>query len=70
MKIDMQDIAAYRRVRPDRLALLFGSEMPGLNDSTLAAADERVRIPQRPDFDSLNVATASGIALYELAISR
>lgn len=47
------------------LALLLGAEGPGLPDSEMAAADT-VRIDMAGGFDSLNVATTSGIALYEL----
>ena len=49
---------------PDRAALLFGAEGPGLDDAWLAAADRRVRIPMRPGADSLNVATAAAVAFY------
>jgi len=48
---------------PERLALLFGSEGSGLTSAALALADVRVRIPVRPDVDSLNLAVAAGIAL-------
>jgi tRNA G18 (ribose-2'-O)-methylase SpoU len=61
------DLDDYRHARPDRVALLLGSEGPGLEQETLAEADVRLRIRQRGDFDSLNVATASGIALHALA---
>lgn len=47
----------------DRLAWLVGAEGPGLEAATLAAADERVRIPIAPGVDSLNVATAAAVAL-------
>jgi len=47
------------------LALLLGTEGPGLPDSEMAVADT-VRIDMAGGFDSLNVATTSGIALYEL----
>ena len=57
------DIAAYRW--PERVALLVGAEGPGLSAAWLAAADERARIPMPPGVDSLNVATAAAIALYE-----
>jgi tRNA G18 (ribose-2'-O)-methylase SpoU len=60
-------IESYRGTPPRRIALLLGSEGPGLCEATLALADERVRIRQRTSFDSLNVATACGIALHELA---
>ena len=52
---------------PERFALLLGSEGPGLSPDWLAAADERVRIPMRPEADSLNVATAAAIAFYASA---
>ena len=53
-------------LRPSgRVALLLGSEGPGLPPSLLAAS-QRVRIDMQPDFDSLNVATAGAIALHHL----
>jgi len=57
-------LAALRR--PPRAAVLLGSEGPGLPDAVLARA-RTVRIPMAPDFDSLNVATTSGIVLHHLA---
>jgi len=50
-------------------ALLLGTEGPGLSDAVMAAT-ETVRIDMAGGFDSLNVATTSGIALYELARGR
>ena len=55
------------RSQDQRVALLLGSEGEGLSASALAAADARVRIDTHPGVDSLNVAVAAGIALYELA---
>jgi tRNA G18 (ribose-2'-O)-methylase SpoU len=49
---------------PERVALLFGAEGPGLSDAWLGAADQRVRIPMATGADSLNVATAAAIAFY------
>jgi tRNA G18 (ribose-2'-O)-methylase SpoU len=48
------------------VALLVGAEGPGLTPALEAAADYRVRIPIRPDVDSLNLAVAVGIALHRL----
>ena len=45
------------------VALLLGHEGDGLSDEAMAAADARVRIALSPAVDSLNVATAAGIAL-------
>lgn len=49
-----------------RVALLVGSEGPGLTDAALRAADLRVRIPMHRGIDSLNVATAAAIAFAAL----
>ncbi|HSP89422.1 MAG TPA: RNA methyltransferase [Vicinamibacterales bacterium] len=46
------------------LALLVGHEGDGLSDAAMLAAGERVRIALAPGVDSLNVATAAGIALH------
>jgi tRNA G18 (ribose-2'-O)-methylase SpoU len=54
---------------PYRVALLLGSEGPGLSDAALRAADRQVRIPIRPDVDSLNVGHAAAIAFAALARS-
>ena len=51
---------------PARAALLLGAEGPGLPAALMARA-RTVSIPMAGRFDSLNVATASGIALHQLA---
>jgi len=55
---------------PERAALLFGAEGPGLSDRWLAGADHRVRIPMRPGADSLNVASEAAVAFYAASLSR
>jgi tRNA G18 (ribose-2'-O)-methylase SpoU len=53
-------------VRPlARLAVIMGAEGPGLNLKILQAC-EGVRIDMHGGFDSLNVATTSGIVLHHL----
>ncbi|MGQ3674380.1 TrmH family RNA methyltransferase [Xanthobacter sp. TB0139] len=52
--------------RPRRVAALFGAEGPGLPREVLART-RTVSIPMAPRFDSLNVATTSGIVLHHLA---
>lgn len=49
------------------LALLAGSEGPGLTEPAAAAADVALRIPMAAGADSLNVSTATAIALHRLA---
>jgi tRNA G18 (ribose-2'-O)-methylase SpoU len=67
---DAIDLSAYARRRPPRTALLVGSEGPGLTAAAQTMADACVRIPISADVDSLNLATATGIALYYFTKSR
>jgi tRNA G18 (ribose-2'-O)-methylase SpoU len=48
-----------------RSALIFGSEGPGLDPQILSGCTS-VQIPMSGGFDSLNVATTSGIVLYHM----
>ncbi len=59
-------LATFAHDPPQRLALLVGTEGPGLSRSALAASDERVKIPMRGQVDSLNVAAAVAVACYAL----
>jgi tRNA G18 (ribose-2'-O)-methylase SpoU len=52
-----------------KIALLLGAEGPGLPPDILART-QTLRIPMHAGFDSLNVATAAGIALYALRQAR
>ena len=52
--------------RPKRAALLLGAEGPGLSPAIMART-RTVSIPMKGGFDSLNVATTSGIALHHLS---
>lgn len=51
---------------PPRLALAVGNEGGGLSAHVRAAASRIVSLPIRTDVESLNVAVATGILLYEL----
>ncbi len=52
------------------LAIVMGSEMHGLSDAWLAEADETVVIPMAGQADSLNVASATLITLFEAVRQR
>jgi tRNA G18 (ribose-2'-O)-methylase SpoU len=52
-----------------RVAVLAGSEGDGLSAGTLAQADVALRIPMARSTESLNVATAVGIALHRVFVS-
>jgi tRNA G18 (ribose-2'-O)-methylase SpoU len=62
--------AAMRPAGPGKLALVLGAEGSGLSAAVEAMADSRVRIPMRPEVDSLNLAVAAGIALHRLRDGR
>ncbi|MGN0648857.1 MAG: TrmH family RNA methyltransferase [Oscillospiraceae bacterium] len=51
-----------------RLAILLGAEGEGLADKTISDADYAVKIPMTNGVDSLNVAAASAVAFWELAM--
>lgn len=64
-RADAIDLPSCAKRQPrQRLALLVGSEGPGLTSEAEAMADVCVRIPISAAVDSLNLATATGIALY------
>ena len=51
-------------------ALIVGAEASGLGAAEMAGVDEAIRIPMRAPVDSLNVAVATAIALYEAVRQR
>ena len=51
---------------PDPIILLMGSERQGLKDDEMKACDLVVRIPMMQSSDSLNLAVAAGVMLYEI----
>ena len=50
--------------------LVFGAEGPGLTAAALAACDDTVEIPMPSHMNSLNVAAASAVFLYEATRQR
>ena len=50
----------------EKLAVILGSEGDGLTERTIASSDYTVKIPMYHGVDSLNVAAASAVALWEL----
>ena len=51
-------------------AVLVGGEGAGLSDRLIATADEKLTIPMNAPVESLNVAVASALVLYEAARQR
>lgn len=61
----------YRRVKyPQTVVLLMGSERQGLTEEQWRLCDVIVRIPMVGHSDSLNLAVATGIVLYEIFYQR
>jgi tRNA G18 (ribose-2'-O)-methylase SpoU len=59
-------LSEFARDRPERVALVLGTEGDGITDEAMNIVDSVVRIPMRSGVDSLNVASASAVALYAL----
>ncbi|UOQ60979.1 RNA methyltransferase [Leucobacter rhizosphaerae] len=64
LRDDAEDLADYTDHLPERLALLFGTEGPGLSRRALASAARTIVIPMEHGVDSLNVSTAAALALW------
>jgi tRNA G18 (ribose-2'-O)-methylase SpoU len=63
--IGLDSLAEYP---PEKLALLLGAEGDGLSRNAVAHADTVVTIPMMHGVDSLNVASASAVALWALRV--
>jgi len=55
----------WQATLPSPLAILLGSEGAGLPEDLLQAGDLRLRIPMTGTAESLNLAVAAGVLLYE-----
>ena len=49
-----------------KIAVIFGNEVSGVEQSTIALCDGTIEIPQLGMKHSLNIATAAGVVLWEL----
>lgn len=54
----------------ERLAVIFGNEVSGVEQSTMEMTDGCIEIPQLGMKHSLNIATAAGVVLWELVRTR
>ncbi|HUC80611.1 MAG TPA: RNA methyltransferase [Flavisolibacter sp.] len=54
----------------DKIAVILGNEVTGVEQSTIALCDGVIEIPQLGMKHSLNVATAAGVVLWELVRTR
>lgn len=56
----------FSRKADDKLALIFGNEASGVEQSTLAQCDGCIEIPQLGMKHSLNISVAAGVVLWEM----
>ena len=54
----------------EKIAVIFGNEVTGVEQSTIAQCDGCLEIPQLGMKHSLNIATAVGVVLWELVRGR
>lgn len=54
----------------EKIAVVFGNEVTGVEQSTIALCDGCLEIPQLGMKHSLNIATAAGVVLWELVRTR
>ena len=62
--IDLQDFD--KKVTTENVALVFGSEVGGLDKGVLKKVDTIVELPMRGEKESLNVSVCAGVVLYEI----
>ena len=67
---DSVSIEDSRLMQEEKLAIVLGTEGEGLCARTIADCDYTVKIPMSHGVDSLNVAAASAVAFYQLAVKR
>lgn len=66
LKEDSVSIDDPELMKEDKLAVILGTEGDGLAPETIADCDYTVMIPMSHGVDSLNVATASAVAFWQL----
>ena len=65
---DAVTLPEFAASAPEKVAILLGAEGDGLSRAALQNADTTVTIPMLHGVDSLNVASASAVALYALGL--
>ena len=54
----------------EKIAVVFGNEVTGLEQSTILQCEGCIEIPQFGMKHSLNIATAAGVVLWELVRNK
>lgn len=60
-------LAEFQFERGEKLALIFGSEVYGVDQEIINQSDSCIEIPQLGTKHSLNIAVAAGVVIWEIA---
>jgi len=66
VEVTFRAVSLYNYEFPDKTAIIFGNEITGVSQETLANVDQTVKIPMYGIKESLNVATTVGIVAFEI----
>lgn len=68
--VDSYKLQAISYGPDEKIAVIFGNEVTGVEQSTIAQCDGCIEIPQLGMKHSLNISVAAGIVLWELVRTR
>jgi len=60
----------FEKLNPNKVALIFGNEVSGVESETISLSDGCIEIPQFGMKHSLNISVAAGIVLWEIVRTR
>jgi 23S rRNA (guanosine2251-2'-O)-methyltransferase len=64
------ELQEIKPAQEEKIALIFGNEVTGVEQSTILLCDHCIEIPQLGMKHSLNIATAVGVVLWEIVRTR
>ncbi len=67
---DSLSLEKIKFVPTDKIAVIFGNEVTGVDQETILHCDGCIEIPQLGMKHSLNIATAAGVVLWEIIKNR
>lgn len=67
---DSISLEKYEKKEDEKILLIFGSEVHGVNDAILQQCDASIEIPQFGTKHSLNISVSVGIVLWEILNSK
>ena len=64
--LNSSPLHAFEKKKAEKIAVVFGNEVTGVEQSTIELCDGTIEIPQLGMKHSLNISVAAGIVLWEL----